>query len=113
MEAVAESVVGKKYIRVRDRNQITLPSELIEGLPIHAGDFLEICRTKTGLIYLKPAVLVTVGSPEALKEEALAEADINAGRYGTFDSAESLIDDIKGRRKQRRKIAANTATMAV
>ncbi|MGB2604683.1 MAG: AbrB/MazE/SpoVT family DNA-binding domain-containing protein [Candidatus Sulfotelmatobacter sp.] len=112
MEAVAERVVCKKFIRVRDRNQITLPSEVIAGLPIHAGDFLEISRTDDGVIYLKPTVLKTVDSPEAQREEALADEDIAEGRYRTFDSADGMISDIKNRRKTRGRIAARAGKAA-
>jgi AbrB family looped-hinge helix DNA binding protein len=109
MVAVAERVVCRKFIRVRERNQITLPSEVIAGLPIHAGDFLEITRADDGVIYLKPTVLKTIDSPEALQEEALADSDIAAGRYRTFDSSAGMISDVRNRRKVKRKIAAKAA----
>jgi AbrB family looped-hinge helix DNA binding protein len=112
MDAVAERVVYKKFIRVRERNQITLPSEIIAGLPIHAGDFLEVSRADDGVIYLKPTVLKTLDSPEALREEALADQDIEEGRYKTFDSADGMISDIKNRRKTRGRIAARAQKAA-
>jgi len=89
----------RKFIRIRERNQITLPAEIISGMAIHPGDFLEIGRTDDGSIYLKPTVLVTVGSPEAVREESLAEEDIANRRYETFDSAEEFIEDLKKKRR--------------
>src|SRR5438309_9879991 len=98
-------VMTRKFVRLRERNQITLPAEIISGLPISSGDFLEIGRTTDGLIYMKPAVLVTVGSPEAKREEDLAEEDIAHGRFKTFDTTEEFMNDIEGGRKPKKKTA--------
>ncbi|HEY6347938.1 MAG TPA: AbrB/MazE/SpoVT family DNA-binding domain-containing protein [Candidatus Angelobacter sp.] len=89
---IAERVISiRKFIRIRERNQITLPAEIISGMAVRAGDFLEIGRTSEGSVYLKPTILVPVGSAEAKREEALAEDDIASGSYETFGSAEEAI----------------------
>ena len=107
MPMSAEKVLSRKIVRVRERNQITLPAEIISGLPIHAGDFLEISRTEDGLIFLKPTVIVTVGSQEAHHQEALANEDITNRRYRTFSDAEEFLDDVKSKRRNKeRKVAA-------
>jgi AbrB family looped-hinge helix DNA binding protein len=103
MPNTVEQVLARKFIRVRERNQITLPTEVISGLSIHAGDFLEISRTADGLVHLKPTVLVTVDSPGAEREEALAYEDIANRRYGTFGAAAELVSDIKDRRNRKNK----------
>jgi len=94
----------RKYVRVRGRNQITLPADVISALGIRAGDFLEVAQGKDGSIYLRPTVLATVGSPEAARQEALAEQDIQHGRYETFSSPEEFLENVKirGAQKSRR-----------
>lgn len=94
-----KDIAFRKFIRIRERNQITLPAEILSGMAVHPGDFLEIGRTDDGSIYLKPTILVTVGSPEAAHEESLAEEDIANRRYETFDSAEAFIEDLKKKRR--------------
>jgi bifunctional DNA-binding transcriptional regulator/antitoxin component of YhaV-PrlF toxin-antitoxin module len=102
----------RKFIRVRERNQITLPQEILSGTPINVGDFLEITRTDDGLIHLKPTVLVIAHSPEAQREEAHADDDIANERYKTFDTAAELMGDVESKRKRRRKTAAVAASAA-
>ena len=106
---IMQEVVARKFIRVRERNQITLPSEVISGLPIHPGDFLEISQTAAGLILLKPTALVTVGSSEAIHQESLANDDISKHRYGAFNSAAELMADLKNRRISKVKVAEEKA----
>lgn len=103
-----KTVVTRKFIRVRERNQITLPSEIISGTPIQVGDFLEVIRTADGLIHLRPTVLVAVNSQEALREESLADQDISAKRYHA--SPDQLIKDLAKKRK--RKVAFVAAAAA-
>jgi AbrB family looped-hinge helix DNA binding protein len=111
MDINAERVLYRKFIQVRERNQITLPAKILEGLAIQAGSFLEIGRTADGSIYLKPTVLVTANSPEALREESLADNDIAAGRFQTFSTTKDLMGDIKERRKDKGKVAAKAASV--
>jgi bifunctional DNA-binding transcriptional regulator/antitoxin component of YhaV-PrlF toxin-antitoxin module len=112
MDTTAEKVLYRKFIRMRERNQITLPAKILEGLPIQAGGFLEIGRTADGSIYLKPTILVTANSPEALREESLADNDIAAGRFRTFSTTKDLMGDIKERRKDKGNVAAKAASAA-
>jgi bifunctional DNA-binding transcriptional regulator/antitoxin component of YhaV-PrlF toxin-antitoxin module len=112
VDQTAHKVVARKLVRLRERNQITLPSEIISGLAVEAGGFLEITRTSTGLILLKPTALVTVGSPEAELEETRAAEDIVQGRYKTFNSATDLMADIKNRRALKKKIVEKVTESA-
>ena len=106
---MAEKIVTRKFIRMRERNQITLPSTILSVLPISSGDFLEVCRTADGVIHIKPTVLVTVDSPGAIREESLADEDIANKRYETFASATELVKHLKNRRKRTDKVAAAKA----
>ena len=112
VDQTAHKVVARKLVRLRERNQITLPSEIISGLAVEVGGFLEITRTSTGLILLKPTALVTVGSREAEQEETRADEDIVRGRYKTFNSASDLLADIKNRRALKKKIVEKVTESA-
>jgi len=63
-----------KYVRLRERNQITLPSEILEGLSVSPGDFLEISRAKDNSIRLRATELVIVNTEMSDREEDLALA---------------------------------------
>ena len=95
MPAHAPKIALRKFVRVRDRNQITLPA----GLPVRSGDFVEIVLAEDGRISMTPAVLVAAGTREAVKQEAAADQDIATGRYRTYSSAEELVSDARRNRK--------------
>ncbi len=96
---------SRKFVRVRERNQITLPAEILEGLPIQVGDFLDV-RTAHGIILLRPTRLVAVNTPAAKREEDVADREIREGRYNTFRGAEDAADALKRRRKRKAPAAA-------
>lgn len=83
-----------KIVRVRDRNQVTLPPEVMEAISIRVGDFLEIVATGEGTLTLAPKRLVTWNSPEAEEADQEAERDIAQKRYGTFESAKALKESL-------------------
>jgi bifunctional DNA-binding transcriptional regulator/antitoxin component of YhaV-PrlF toxin-antitoxin module len=64
-----------KYIRLREKNQITLPSDLIQGLGVEVGGFLEIKRTDDNSLQLRPTALVIMNSDLSEREEKLALKD--------------------------------------
>lgn len=64
-----------KYIRLREKNQITLPSDLIEGLGVEVGGFFEIKRTDDNSLQLRPTALVIMNSELSKREEELALKD--------------------------------------
>jgi bifunctional DNA-binding transcriptional regulator/antitoxin component of YhaV-PrlF toxin-antitoxin module len=82
----------RKFVRVREKNQITLPAEILANLPVAVGDFLEINLTEQGL-ELKPTRLVTVGTPAAAREHRAAEQQIPA-RGTRSVMKERDLDDI-------------------
>lgn len=103
MPAHVPKIALRKFVRVRDRNQITLPA----GLPVRTGDFMEIVLAEDGHISMTPAVLVAVGTREAAEQEAAADQDIATGRYKTFSSAEELVNAARRPRKTRARTGAH------
>lgn len=103
---MVQEKVRRKFVRVRERNQITLPGSVLEGLPIRVGDFLEVCRTADGAIQLKPSVVFAVGTPEAAKQERLADQDIAHKNYETYATAAELVSHLKDRRKKKKRHSA-------
>jgi hypothetical protein len=103
MPAHAPKIALRKFVRVRDRNQITLPA----GLPVRSGDFVEIVLAEDGRISMTPAVLVAAGTREAAEQEAAADQDIAKGRYKTFSSAEELVSEARRSRKVRGRAASH------
>ncbi|MBZ5705793.1 MAG: AbrB/MazE/SpoVT family DNA-binding domain-containing protein [Acidobacteriia bacterium] len=113
MKAATGPVPVKKIIRVRDKNQITLPAVAIAGLPIHPGDFIELTRTADGLLEIRPICLVPLANtPEAEASIREAEHDMEQGNYTTFSSAREYADELKRRRKKRKEKVAHVAVHA-
>jgi bifunctional DNA-binding transcriptional regulator/antitoxin component of YhaV-PrlF toxin-antitoxin module len=108
-EVAAAKIVARKYVRVRERNQITLPNEIISGTPIEIGDFLEVALTENGVIMMAPTRLITsINSADARQQEALADNDIKDKNYDTFNNSDDLIKEIE-KRPGKRKVAARAA----
>jgi ribosomal protein S12 len=105
MPAHAPKIALRKFVRVRDRNQITLPA----GLPVRSGDFVEIVLEEDGHISMTPAVLVAAGTREAAEQESTADQDIAKGRYKTFSSAEELVSEARRNRRARGRAPAHAA----
>jgi DNA-binding NtrC family response regulator len=87
-----------RTVRVRDRNQVTLPPEVMEAISVRVGDFLEIMVTGEGTLTLAPKRLVTWNSPQAEEADQEAERDIAQKRYGTFESAKALKESLLARK---------------
>ena len=103
---LVNATLAKKVVRVRDKNQITLPSVILAGLPICPGDFVELTRTAHGVLEIRPVTLVPlVNTPAAEASVAEAERDMAKGDYQTFSSARQYADALKTRRKKREKVA--------
>jgi hypothetical protein len=58
-----------RIVRIRARNQITLPADMLHGTPLHVGDYVSVNRLESGAIELTPIRLVAVGSTEAAAQE--------------------------------------------
>jgi antitoxin component of MazEF toxin-antitoxin module len=83
-----------KLIRLRGRNQITLPNAVIESLALEEGDYLAAVLDADGIIRLRPAKLAVAGTPEAEEAIQRAEADLTAGRSVEFGTVEEFKDEM-------------------
>jgi len=84
--------MASKIVRVRGRNQVTLPLEFMQAVSLREGDFLEITLTREGILMLAPKRLVTWNTPEAKEADQEAERDIAEGRYGTFEDPKAFVE---------------------
>ncbi|MGD0182050.1 MAG: hypothetical protein ABSC15_19740 [Terriglobales bacterium] len=101
-----------RIVRIRARNQITLPADMLHGTPLHVGDYVSVNRLESGAIELTPIRLVAVGSTEAAAQEKQAIQNVREGKYETYDTAEEFRGAVRKRRraKRERKVAAAAAT---
>src|ERR1700760_1553775 len=81
-------------IRLRSRNQITLPAELVNSLAVEEGSFLAAVTDSDGTIRLRPATVAMAGTPQAEKAISRAEGDIRAGRTQQFDSVQAFTSEM-------------------
>ena len=85
----------RQLVRLRDRNQITLPAEITERLSVEPGSLLELIFDPAhGLVELRHAEVVRAGTPQAEREERWAREDIKAGRFTSYASPEELALDL-------------------
>lgn len=84
-----------RFVRVRERNQITVPPEVADRLAVFPGDILEFSFSPAGTVELRPAKIVTVGTPEALREEKAAKEDIRQGRYSVITNVDEYVDRVR------------------
>lgn len=96
-----EVMMIRKCIRLRGRNQITLPGEVAGRLRLREGDFLEVVVPDEGPIQMLPARLVKMGTPEAEAAEDRAEEDIRSGQTLRFGSTDEATQYLVGRVKKR------------
>jgi AbrB family looped-hinge helix DNA binding protein len=76
----------RAMVRLRDRNQITLPADVISRLRLKAGDWLELTTTENNVLQLRPAQIVTAGTPEAERQEKAALENLRRKNYSSFES---------------------------
>jgi bifunctional DNA-binding transcriptional regulator/antitoxin component of YhaV-PrlF toxin-antitoxin module len=93
-----------KIVRLRERNQITLPSEVVERFGMAEGGFLQLVEDEQGFRLL-PTQIVALNTPaaQAAEREALAEAD--AGQTTRYASGRQYADALKAKKKRARKAA--------
>jgi len=97
----------RELVRLRNRNQLTLPSGISEKLGLKPGSLLELIVSDEGHVEIRHARVVTSGTPEAHREEARAEEDIRQGRYVALKGSEDARDYMRQQRSQQaaRKLA--------
>jgi antitoxin MazE len=84
----------RKSIQLRKKAQLTIPSEIVEGLNLREGDQLDVV-VENGRIILIPTV--TIAKDQAWfwteswqQDEMQAEKDVRDGRLTDIDSREQL-----------------------
>src|SRR5439155_11596238 len=84
-----------KVVRIRDRNQVTLPPEVLKTASLNEGDFLEVSVTSESTVVLKPKRLVAWNThEEAVLADGSAEEDIAQKRYRTFANAHEFSENL-------------------
>ncbi len=84
---------------LRERGQITIPSEVRDAAHVEAGAVLE-CHVEDGRIVMTPKILVDADQAWFWTErwqamERDADADFAAGRSASFATVEALLDDLE------------------
>jgi antitoxin component of MazEF toxin-antitoxin module len=82
--------MNRALVRLRNRNQITLPSAILSGLGLEAGDWLELTVSNSNCVQLRPARIVTADTPEAEQLEHAAAENVRRKNYSTFRSSEEF-----------------------
>jgi len=82
--------MNRALVRLRNRNQITLPAEVVSGLGIEAGEWLELTVSNSNCVQLRPARIVTADTPEAEQLEQAAAENVRQKNYSTFRSPEEF-----------------------
>ena len=82
--------MNRALVRLRNRNQITLPAEVVSGLGIEAGEWLELTVSNSNCVQLRPARIVTADTPEAEQVEQAAAENVRQKNYSTFRSPEEF-----------------------
>lgn len=85
--------------KLRERSQVTLPSEIVKKLNLKAGDNLEI-TLENDKIVIKPVLIIDRSqswfwSREWQEKEKEVEADIKAGRIYKADGLKDLIKKLE------------------
>ncbi|MGC4110484.1 MAG: AbrB/MazE/SpoVT family DNA-binding domain-containing protein [Nocardioides sp.] len=86
---------------LRDKGQLTLPTEIREALHIEAGDDVEFEIVGDGVVTLRglkliPAEQAWFWTESWQRGEREASADIELGRVETLKDDDSFLDYIKG-----------------
>src|ERR1700683_132748 len=78
-------------VRLRDRNQMTLPSEITKHLSLEPNALVEITvNAEDGHLELRRAEVVRAGTARAKREEEMSLKNVKEGRFTTFASPEEL-----------------------
>lgn len=91
--------MAREYARLRERNQLTLPSTVVEQMGLNLGDIVEFSTNGKGGVQLHPAKIVKVGSAEAQHEEQDAKKDVQEGRYTLIRSLGDFRKHVEKLRK--------------
>jgi AbrB family looped-hinge helix DNA binding protein len=90
----------RDLVRLRKRNQLTLPAEVTEKLGITEGALLELVMTDEGHVELRHARVVRAGSSEAEREESNAGEDVIEGRFTALQGSKEAREYMRQKRQQ-------------
>jgi len=87
-------------VQIREKAQITLPSQVRKALDVKEGDYLEV-TVEGNRIVLVPQILIEKASPVTLSkkgERMLGGAleEVKQGKTKEFQEIEGLIEDLHG-----------------
>ncbi|HLH06928.1 MAG TPA: hypothetical protein VKW78_06810 [Terriglobales bacterium] len=102
----------RKYVRLRERNQITLPAELLEGLAVEIGGFLEISRGADNSIQLRPTALVVMNAEHLNEQEKAALEPAAMEQAKSITTPEQFIKRVQDSEKKKRKTKVAQAIAA-
>jgi AbrB family looped-hinge helix DNA binding protein len=88
----------REIIRVRQRNQVTIPKKVSEALAVGEGDLLELVSSGEELV-IRPLRLPVKGTPQADEAIRLAERDLDEGRSESFATSGEVLTYLGLRRK--------------
>jgi AbrB family looped-hinge helix DNA binding protein len=97
------------FVRLRERRQLTLPQKIVNQIGLKQGDILEFVTTRKGTIELRPARIVTMGTPEAKQEEEAAKEDIRQGKYSVITNLDEFQQHVDRVRKGDHPATSQTA----
>ncbi len=89
--------MARKLVRIRPKNQITLPADVLSHLDIREDDYVQVEVTSQGVAQIAPARLAVVGSPEGHESNRRAEEDFKTGRYRTYENGEAFAKALLSR----------------
>lgn len=86
----------KERITLRKRGQVTLSKNILDHIKMHEGDSMEARLEEDGTVRLVPMVEVPADqawfwTEKWQREEAEAEADMEAGRQKTFSNMKDAL----------------------
>jgi len=96
----------RQLVRLRERNQLTLPAEIAEKLSVEPGCLLELVLSTDAddvHVELRHAQVVRARTRQAKLSEQRARKDIREGRFSTFANPDELALHMKQTREQEAK----------
>jgi len=98
--------MSSHLVRLRERNQLTLPAEVADKLGVGPGSLLELILETDDegtQVELRRAEVVRAGTREARRSEQRARKDIREGRFVTYANSEELAVHMKQTRDEEAK----------
>ncbi|MGA9899348.1 MAG: AbrB/MazE/SpoVT family DNA-binding domain-containing protein [Terriglobales bacterium] len=98
--------MSSHLVRLRERNQLTLPPEIADKLKVKPGSLLELileADDEGPHVELRHAEVVRAGTRAAQRSEERAKEDIREGRFTTYANTSELAGHMKQTRENEAK----------